>query len=59
MGFLDALVNLASATVKVALTPVAVAVDAVNIVSGDDVEATTNLLGSAVEDLEKAGDEIV
>ena len=54
MGFFS---NIVSATVKVALTPVAVAVDVVNIVKGDEPDTTKSLLNSAGEDVSDAIDD--
>lgn len=59
MGFFDALTDLASATVKVALSPIAVAKDAVNVVIGEEPDATKELLKSAGDDLEDLGNEIM
>lgn len=52
MGFLS---NIISATVKVALTPIAVVKDAVHVVQGEEPEETKELLKSAGRDAEKAG----
>jgi hypothetical protein len=49
MGFLT---NLFSATVKTVLTPVAVVKDTINIVTGEEPEATKELLSSAADDVE-------
>jgi hypothetical protein len=57
MGLFSIIGNVASATVKTALTPVAVVKDIYNVATGEDVDATEGLLGSAVEDLEDAWDE--
>jgi hypothetical protein len=57
MGLFSIIGNVASATVKTALTPVAVIKDVYNVAVDDDVDATENLLGSAVGDLEDAWDE--
>jgi len=51
MGFLS---NIISSTVKVALTPVAVVKDVVNVATGEDANATKDLLNSAMEDAEDA-----
>lgn len=48
MGFLS---NILSATIKTALTPVAVAKDAVNVVIGEEPDTTKSLLQIAIEDL--------
>lgn len=53
MGFFS---DILSATVKVALTPVAVVKDVVNVVTGEDPEDTKKLLESAGEDLDDAID---
>lgn len=55
MGFLS---NLISATVKTVLTPVAVVKDAVNVVTGEEADATKELLESAAEDIKNAGDDL-
>ena len=55
MGFLT---NIVSATIKTALTPVAVVVDVVNVVTGQDVDATKKLLSSAVKDTGDAVDDL-
>lgn len=56
MGFLG---NIISATVKTALTPVAVVKDAVDLASGNEPENTKKLLNSAAKDAERAGDTIL
>lgn len=53
MGFLT---NLISATVKTALTPVAIVKDVVDVATGNEPENTKKLLKSAAKDAEKAGD---
>lgn len=55
MGFLS---NMISATVKTVLTPVAIVKDVVNVATGEDADATKNLLKSAVEDVKDAGDDL-
>jgi len=55
MGFITSLI---SATIKTALTPIAVAKDAFDVVTGNEPETTKKLLQSAVDDLEHAGDTI-
>jgi len=55
MGFFS---NIISATVKVALTPVAVVKDVVNIATGEEADATKDLLKSAGEDAEEAMEDI-
>ena len=54
MGFFS---DIISATVKVALTPVAVVKDVVNIATGQEADATKDLLKSAGEDFSDAIDE--
>jgi hypothetical protein len=56
MGFFT---NIVSATVKVALTPLAIAKDVVNIATGEEVENTKRLLESAAEDAGRAGDTLM
>jgi hypothetical protein len=56
MGFLT---NMLSATVKTVLTPVAVIKDTVNIVTGEEPDATKNLISSAVEDVVEGTDDLV
>jgi len=53
MGFLT---NLVSATVKTALTPLAVVKDAVDVVTGGEAENTKKLLKSAAKDAKRAVD---
>jgi hypothetical protein len=55
MGFLT---NVLSATIKTALTPIAVAKDVVNIAIGGEVEATKSLLESAKDDVEESFEDI-
>ena len=51
MGFFS---NIISATVKTALTPVAIVVDTVNVVTGKEPDTTKDLIESAFEDVEDA-----
>jgi hypothetical protein len=55
MGFLS---KMFSATVKTALTPVAIVKDAVNVVTGEEADATKLLLESAAEDMSEAADDL-
>ncbi len=55
MGFFS---NILSATVKVALTPIAVVKDAVNVVTGEEPDDTKDLLKSAGDDVSDAIDDI-
>jgi hypothetical protein len=51
MGFFS---NIISATVKTALTPVAVVKDVVNVATGEEADATKNLIRSAGDDTSEA-----
>lgn len=53
MGFLT---NIISATVKTALTPIAVVKDVVDVAIGNEAENTKELLESAAKDAERATD---
>ena len=55
MGFLS---KIFSATIKTALTPVAVVKDAVNVVIGEEADTTKKLLESAAEDVSDATDDL-
>lgn len=55
MGFLS---NILGATVKTVLTPVAIVKDVVNVVTGEEADATKNLLESAKEDASDAFDDL-
>lgn len=57
MGLFGILGNVVSATVKTALTPVAVIKDVYNVAVGEEADATKNLISSAGEDLGDALDE--
>jgi len=56
MGFFS---NIISATVKTALTPVAVVKDVVNVATGEEANATKKLVRSAGEDAADAVDDLV
>lgn len=56
MGFLS---NIISATVKTALTPLAVVKDAVDVVVGEEPENTKKLLDSAKAEASRAADNLV
>ena len=56
MGFFS---NIISATVKTALTPVAVVKDVVNVATGEEANATKKLVKSAGEDAADAVDDLV
>lgn len=47
-----------SAALKAALTPVAVVKDAVSVVTGDEPDATKQIIESSVEDLKEAADDL-
>lgn len=55
MGFLS---NIISATVKTALTPVAIAKDAVNVVTGEEAGNTKKLLNSASDDVSEGFEDL-
>ena len=55
MGFLS---GMFSAVVKTALTPVAIIKDTVNVVTGEEAEATKSLLTSAAEDVSDAVEDL-
>ena len=55
MGFLSSIV---SATVKTALTPVAIVKDVVNVAIGTEADATKELLESAGNDVSDAENEL-
>lgn len=55
MGFLS---GMFSAVVKTALTPVAIVKDAVNVVTGEEADATKSLFESAAEDVSDAADDL-
>ena len=55
MGFLT---NVLSATIKTALTPIAVAKDVVNIATGEEADSTKSLLESAKDDVEEGFEDI-
>lgn len=57
MGLFDSLINVATATVKVAVTPVAVVKDIV--IDGDpELNTTQDTIESAAEDIEDAFDDL-
>jgi hypothetical protein len=55
MGFLS---NIVGATIKTALTPVAIVKDVVNVVTDSEVESTKKLINSAGKDLSEAVDDL-
>ena len=55
MGFFSEII---SATVKTALTPIAVMKDVVNVATGNEPDETKKLLKSSGKDVEKAIDDI-
>jgi hypothetical protein len=56
MGFFS---NIISATVKTALTPVAIVKDVVNVATGEEANATKKLVRSAGNDAADAVDDLV
>jgi hypothetical protein len=59
MGFFDFVGDVVSASVKVAITPIAIAKDVVNVSTGSEPNSTKMLLESAGDDLESAGDRMM
>lgn len=59
MGLFDFVKDITSATVKIAITPVAIVKDVANIATGEEPDTVKKLLESAGEDLEDAKDEII
>ena len=59
MGLFGFLGEVASATVKVAISPIAVVSDAVSVATGNEPDATKKLIKSAGKDLENSVDEIM
>jgi hypothetical protein len=55
MGFFT---NMVSATIKTALTPVAIVKDVVNVVTGEEVESTKKLIQSAQNDVSEGLDDL-
>lgn len=55
MGFLSGIFG---AAVKTVLTPVAILKDAVNVVTGEEVNDSKKLLESAGDDIEKSVDDL-
>lgn len=56
MGFFS---NVLSAGIKIALTPVAIASDVVDVVKGEEPTNTVNNLESAVNDADNALDDLL
>lgn len=59
MGLFDLVGDVVGATVKIALTPVAIVDDVVNVATGNEADTTKNLIKSAGKDLEDATNEIL
>ena len=59
MGLFDFIGDVASATVKVTLTPIAITKDVVNISTGGDADSTKKLIESAGDDFKSAGDRMM
>jgi hypothetical protein len=55
MGFFS---NLISATVKTAITPVAIVKDVVNVAIGEEADETKKLIESAGDDVKEATDDL-
>lgn len=58
MGLLGFISNIAIATVKTALSPVAVVLDVADILTGEEPEQTMSLMDNIGDDLQTAIDEI-
>ena len=55
MGFFDSMIGLTSATIKIALTPVAFVADVTTkVMTGENPELTSGALESAKDDFEDA-----
>lgn len=59
MGLFEFIGDVASATIKVAATPLAAASDVVSAATGGKADATKKLIKSVGEDLEDAADELM
>jgi len=59
MGLFRFIGDVVGATVKVALTPVAIVKDVVNVATDNEASSTRDLLKSAGNDLSSAVDEIM
>ena len=59
MGLFDFIGDLASATVKIAVTPVALVKDIVDVSNDEDSNTTKELLRSAGEDVKSAVDKLI
>jgi hypothetical protein len=55
MGFFT---NMVSATIKTALTPVAIVKDVVNVATGEEAESTKKLIQSAQQDVSEGLDDL-
>ncbi len=59
MGLFDFIGDLASATVKIAVTPVALVKDIVDVSNDEDSNTTKELLRSAGEEIKSAVDKLI
>lgn len=59
MGLFDFIGDMASAAVKIAISPVAIIKDTVNVATDKDPTATKKLLDSTGKDLKSAADRIL
>lgn len=59
MGLFSFIGDVASATVKIAVTPLAVSKDIISIATDQEADATKNLLSSAGDDLEQSLDDLL
>lgn len=58
MGIFGFIGEIAKATVKVSITPIAIVIDAIDIASGNEAENTQNILESAGNNVEKGFDKL-
>lgn len=58
MGLFGFIGEIAEATVKVAITPIAAVKDVIDVASGEEAENTSKLLNSAGKNVEKGFDKL-
>lgn len=59
MGLFGFIGEIAEATVKVAITPIAAVKDVIDVASGEEAENTSKLLNSAGKNVEKGFDKLI
>lgn len=59
MGLFGFVGDIVGAAVKTVVIPIAVAKDAVNVITGEDVDATKKIVESVGEDLSDAVDKVL